>query len=309
MTARSPVPYTARPVSTKPHPMLSYRHAFHAGNHADVLKHLVLIQCLDYLTRKDSPIRYIDTHAGAGMYSLTAPQAQKTGEATEGIVRLQTKPGHHPLIKRYLSLVAQANESAAGNLYPGSPWIARQCLRSQDKMVLTELHTKDYDALASLFKRQKPVKVARQNGLERLVSELPVPERRAFVLIDPSYEVKAEYDDVATAVKRAMQRMSTAVIAVWFPVVQRERVRKLERQLTGLAEMQVFELGIAPDSREHGMTASGLMVLNPPWGLDTVLEEVMPDLMSALQVPQDGFFRIRRHPVKGTPGKGATGRG
>lgn len=289
--------------------MLSYRHAFHAGNHADVLKHLVLIQCLDYLTRKDTPLRFIDTHAGAGMYSLTAPQAQKTGEATEGIVRLQANPGNHPLIKRYLSLVARANESAAGNLYPGSPWIARQCLRPQDKLVLTELHSKDHEALEALFSRQKPVKVARQNGLERLVSELPVPERRAFVLIDPSYEVKAEYDDVATAVKRAMQRMSTAVIAVWFPVVQRERVRKLERQLTGLAEMQVFELGIAPDSREHGMTASGLMVLNPPWGLDTVMEEVMPDLLGALQISSDGFFRVRRHPVKGTPGKGAAGRG
>jgi 23S rRNA (adenine2030-N6)-methyltransferase len=289
--------------------MLSYRHAFHAGNHADVLKHLVLIQCLDYLTRKESPLRYIDTHAGAGMYSLTAPQAQKTGEAATGIGRLQAKPGSHPLVKRYLGLIKQSNETSTGNLYPGSPWIAQQCLREQDKLVLTELHSKDHEALETLFSRQRAVKVAQQNGLERLVSELPSPERRAFVLIDPSYEVKADYEAVATAVKLAMKRMSTAVIAVWFPVVQRERVRKLERQLTGLAEMQVFELGLAPDSREYGMTASGLMVLNPPWGLDTVLEEVMPDLMAALQIPQDGFFRIRRHPVKGTPGKGAASRG
>jgi 23S rRNA (adenine2030-N6)-methyltransferase len=243
------------------------------------------------------------------MYSLTAPQAQKTGEAAEGIARLQANPGSHPLVRRYLDLVKQANEDAAGNLYPGSPWIARQCLRGQDKMVLTELHSKDHEALATLFKRDKAVKVAGQDGLERLVSELPAPERRAFVLIDPSYEVKAEYEEVATTVRRAMKRMATAVIAVWFPVVQRDRVRKLERQLTGLAEMQVFELGLAPDSREHGMTASGLMVLNPPWGLDTILEEVMPSVMAALQVPQDGFFRIRRHPVKGTPGKGAVGRG
>lgn len=272
--------------------MLSYRHAYHAGNHADVLKHLVLVYCLDYLTRKEAPLRYIDTHGGAGLYRLDSDYARKTGEAAEGIALLQSADVKSELVQRYLALVASAGDSRL-SYYPGSPWLAAQCLREQDRLVVTELHSTDLNLLQQSFKRDRRVKVAAQDGFERLLSELPVPERRALVLVDPSYEIKADYDRVKKAVADALRKMPNAVIAIWMPVVDRNRSRRLERGLTSLGPSVSVELGVRPDEVGRGMTASTMVVLNPPWGLDAALTSLKEPLMTALGLADVGHFRLQ----------------
>ncbi|MHA7879414.1 MAG: 23S rRNA (adenine(2030)-N(6))-methyltransferase RlmJ [Saccharospirillum sp.] len=286
--------------------MLSYRHAYHAGNHADLLKHLVLVYCLDYLTRKPAPLCYIDTHSGAGLYPLDSAAARKTGEAAAGIGRLQSRSFDNPLLNRYLALVAAARGTeAGGTCYPGSPWLAAQCLRPQDRLVLTELHSTDFPLLQRAFRQDRRVRVAKQDGFERLLSELPVAERRAFVLIDPSYEVKADYEQVLKVVSDALRKMPTAVIAVWLPVVDRRRTQRLEQGLCRLGRSLVAELGVSADSEGRGMTASSMVVLNPPWGLDEALEALGGDLLEALGMSGPGHFRVRQ-PTSTTTTSGRT---
>lgn len=273
--------------------MLSYRHAYHAGNHADVLKHLVLVYCLDYLVRKEAPVRYIDTHGGAGLYWLDSDYARKTGEASEGIARLQSAGLDSELVRRYLALVSAAGEGRA-LYYPGSPWLAAQCLRDQDRLVITELHSTDVKLLQQTFRQDRRVKVAAQDGFERLLSELPAPERRALVLIDPSYEIKSDYDRVHKAVADALRKMPNAVMAIWMPVVERSRSHRLEKSLTRLAPSLSVELGVRPDEAGRGMTASTMVILNPPWGLDAALESIGLPLLSALGLAEVGHFRLQR---------------
>lgn len=271
--------------------MFSYRHAYHAGNHADVLKHLVLVYCLDYLTRKEAPLRYIDTHGGAGLYRLDSDYARKTGEAAEGIDRLRSAGMQSELVQRYLSLVASAGNNRL-DYYPGSPWLAAQCLRDQDRLVVTELHSTDLNLLQQTFRRDRRVKVAAQDGFERLLSELPAPERRALALIDPSYEIKADYDRVQKAVADALRKMPRAVMAIWLPVVDRQRSHRLVKGLAALGPSLTVELGVRPDEAGRGMTASAMVVLNPPWGLNAALASLAEPLLTALGVAALGHFRV-----------------
>ncbi|HPE59960.1 MAG: 23S rRNA (adenine(2030)-N(6))-methyltransferase RlmJ [Thiothrix sp.] len=273
--------------------MLSYRHSFHAGNPADVLKHLVLQRCLIYLTRKDKPLCYIDTHAGAGAYRLDGPQARKTGEYRQGIGSLWEQQNLPPLLQEYRALIQAFNPEPELLSYPGSPWIAAQLLRPQDRLFLHELHATDAPRLQQLFTTDKRVQVQASDGFQGCLGHLPPIQRRGLVLIDPSYEVKRDYDTVVEVLNKAVRRFATGVYALWYPVVERERIRRLEKKLrnSGIPGIQLFELGLSADGATSGMTASGMVVINPPYTLKAEMESVLPWL--ARQLGRDGAGHSR----------------
>lgn len=271
--------------------MLSYRHAFHAGNHADVLKHLVLIEVLRYYSRKDKPWWYVDTHAGAGCYSLAGDWAEQTGEHREGIGRLWSREDVPDAFGAYLDAVRQFNPHGSLNFYPGSPALAMTALREQDRMRLFELHPADCELLAQTFARDADrVVVRRADGLACLRGLLPPPTRRAVVLIDPSYEVKQDYRQVVQVLENALKRFSAGTYILWYPLLARPEARALPERLRELpaeswldVRMVVREPGPAGVA---GMFGSGLFILNPPWTLPELLETTMPWLVDVLG--QDG---------------------
>ncbi|RKF18508.1 23S rRNA (adenine(2030)-N(6))-methyltransferase RlmJ [Alginatibacterium sediminis] len=272
--------------------MLSYRHSFHAGNYADVLKHVTQLSILDYMCQKDAPIRYVDTHSGAGGYSLEEKQAQTTLEYKDGIQKLLQATNLNPLLQRYASLVQSFNDNQGLSHYPGSPWFAQHILRPQDRLFLHEIHPSDFPLLAKTFSRDKRVSCRDKDGFEGLVSLMPPREKRAMVLIDPPYEIKSDYKLVVETIIRSHKRFKQACIALWYPVVKRERIQELENQLvsSGIRNIQLFELGLSADSSGRGMTSSGMIVVNPPWTLMAQMNETLP-LLSRILAPTDGQFR------------------
>ena len=273
--------------------MLSYRHAFHAGNPADVLKHLVWIQVLDYLTRKDKPVMVIDTHAGAGMYLLASDMAKKTGEWTSGIGKLWSLPAESlpESVARYRTIVAAANSSPALNHYPGSPWISGHCTRHTDPLRFFELHSSDAPLLAKALRfAQKRTQITQADGLAGLKALIPPPSRRAAVLIDPAYEDKTDYGKVVQTLRDALQRFATGTYVLWYPeLARRESVELPERLLKlGAANWLHVTLSTQPPAADGlGMTGSGLFIINPPWNLPQTLETTMPWLAEHLAT--DGY--------------------
>ncbi|TMO06446.1 MULTISPECIES: 23S rRNA (adenine(2030)-N(6))-methyltransferase RlmJ [unclassified Pseudoalteromonas] len=272
--------------------MLSYRHSFHAGNPADVLKHLVLAQVLGYQTLKDKPLDYIDTHSGAGFFELAAADAQKTQEYQDGIQKLWQHTSKHAALNDYIELIKSFNETDALEFYPGSPKIAEHFLRRQDKGWFFELHPRDLLLLEENMQGKRSIRVRGENGFAGLVGLLPPASRRACVLIDPPYEIKDDYETVVATLIKAYQRFSTGTYMIWYPVVDRERINNMEQGLidSGMRNIQLFELGTEEDTDVHGMTASGMIVINPPWKLKHTMDEVLPELMSLLSKPS-GFYR------------------
>ncbi|MFY0665831.1 MAG: 23S rRNA (adenine(2030)-N(6))-methyltransferase RlmJ [Natronospirillum sp.] len=263
--------------------MLSYRHSFHAGNFADVLKHTVLMYVLDYMNRKDKPYCYIDTHAGAGMYRLDSPEANKTGEFMTGIGLLNDEP-LEGLLADYTALIRTFNNSAQLNTYPGSPAIAQHYLRDQDRAQLTELHSSDVKLLSDYIGRQRTISVLQKDGLEHLIATLPPREKRALVLIDPSYEIKTDYAQVAKALAAAVQRFATGTYMIWYPVIKRAETESFIAALikTGIPDMLRLEMCVRPDDVERGMTGSGMILVNPPYSLKQDMEILMPELHQRL---------------------------
>jgi 23S rRNA (adenine2030-N6)-methyltransferase len=273
--------------------MLSYRHAFHAGNHADVLKHAVLVLVLEYLKQKDKPLLFVDTHAGAGRYDLTSPWAQKIGEFEGGIGRLlecQPLPGE---LRAYVGLIKSLNRNQRLQCYPGSPWLAAELLRPQDRARLFELHPADFEPLGSLFRGDRRIKVEQQDGFKALPALLPPAQRRALVLIDPPYEVKQDYATVVRVLRAAWRRFPIGVYLLWYPVVRRASVERLERDLevSGLRDVLLAELAVAPAGRE-GMQGSGLIIVNPPWTLKPQLQTLLAFLADALGLQGQGSYRV-----------------
>lgn len=284
--------------------MYSYRHAFHAGNHGDVLKHLVLQQVLEHLTQKDTPLTVVDTHAGAGLYRLDSEAADTSGEATDGILKLQPAAaaleGVAPAIAGYLALVAHFNKPGQLKVYPGSPFVVHRLLREdgRDKLKLFEMHPTDAKALAgniAQLKAGRQVTVARTDGFESLKALLPPPSRRALVLIDPSYEIKSDYAKVAASVQDSLKRFATGVYAVWYPVIPRPEAHELPRRLKTIANNAgkpwlhaVLNIGHPPhrpgEAPDHGpgLSASGMFVVNPPHTLLPALKEALPQLVQIL---------------------------
>ena len=270
--------------------MLSYRHAFHAGNHADMLKHLVLSLCADYLTRKDKPLVYVDTHAGAGAYRLSAAQAQKTKEFETGISRLLAADKPPAEIQFFLEALSQTGLDLS-ELYPGSPAIAASLLKADHRLQLFELHPNDFPALERQFHGDRRVRCYQRDGYEGLLSAMPPKERRALALIDPPYEQKSDYDQVAATLATVTRKFQPLCALVWYPIVQRERSDNLVRKLKKLSkDWCLAELNVAQDSSGYGMTGSGMFVLNPPYLLADQLRNSLPWLSRLLS--EDGFYRL-----------------
>lgn len=268
--------------------MLSYQHGFHAGNHADVLKHTVLTAILAHLVAKDRPVRCIDTHAGAGTYDLNSAAAQRNREHAEGIGRLWSATDAPEAVARLLELARGYNGPGALRRYPGSPWLARALLRATDQLYLFEMHPAEHRKLARDFGRARHVRVLREDGLTGSIGLVPPPGRRGLLFVDPSYERAEEHGLVQDAMVKAHQRFATGVIAIWYPVIDRRAADRFERALraTRLAPFSTYELCVAEAGRDRGLFGSGLFVVNPPWPLDDEIEAALPWL--AAKLDRDG---------------------
>jgi 23S rRNA (adenine2030-N6)-methyltransferase len=274
--------------------MLSYRHAFHAGNHADVLKHFIEVQLLHYLAQKDKPFWYIDTHAGAGCYALDSGYATQNAEYESGIARLWDRDDLPAPLAEYVALVKRINPDGQMKLYPGSPLVAQELLRDQDRMRLFELHPTDNEILQENFAGQSAqVLMQEADGFGALKALLPPPPRRALVLIDPPYEDKQDYQRVPAALREGLKRFANGVYAVWYPQLQRAESRMLPEQLKQLPVKSWLNVSLsvqAPSEDGFGMYGSGMFILNPPWLLHGMLQEVMPYLVKVIGQEGEGSF-------------------
>lgn len=300
--------------------MLSYRHAFHAGNHADVLKHVVLIQLLRYMGQKDTPYMYIDTHAGAGVYALDTGYAAKNLEYETGIAPLWSRTDLPPPLADYVTLVKAMNPSGKMRYYPGSPYCADRIAREQDRIRLFELHPSDSKILEDNFRkaethasaqghrptRGKRVMIQRGDGFTGLKALLPPPSRRALVLIDPPYENKDDYRHVKDTLAGALERFVTGTYAVWYPVLQRMESRQLPdrlKKLRGNSWLNVTLSISGPSPDGFGLHSSGMFIINPPWTLEPMLRELMPYLVKVLGRDSGASFTLETGAAE--PGHGS----
>lgn len=276
--------------------MLSYRHSYHAGNHADVLKHIVLTLCINSLKEKDKAFLYLDTHSGAGRYLLQSEHAEKTGEYLSGINLIWQQNDVPAPIESYLSLLKRYNPFETLKYYPGSPLIAKQLLREQDKLNLTELHSTDYPLLRQEFSKDKRAKVLKEDGFAQLKSKLPPESRRGIVLIDPSYEIKEDYLKIPAALIEAYKRFATGIYLIWYPVVSRTQTQRMINAIvdSGIKRISQYELAIKPDNNQKGMTASGMIVINPPWKLHEQMNTILPWLKGVLDTEKTGNYTIKQ---------------
>jgi 23S rRNA (adenine2030-N6)-methyltransferase len=275
--------------------MLSYRHVFHAGNHADVLKHTVLLAVLAYLNQKEKPYWVIDTHAGAGGYRFDAGRAKTHAEYEEGVGRLWDRNDLPPLLADYVAAVRVDNADGQLKRYPGSPLLALRAMRPADRLRLFELHPADVKLLAEAViavapDAQKRVAIRQEDGFDSLKALLPPPSRRGLVIIDPAYENKNDYARVLTALKEGLQRFPTGTYLVWYPLLQKNESIQLPGKLKKLApEWLNAALTVqAPSPEGIGMHGSGVFLINPPWTLAAALKEILPWLTETLAVEKVG---------------------
>lgn len=264
--------------------MLSYQHAFHAGNAADVHKHLALVMLLRRLGRKDTPLCYVDSHAGRGVYDLEGGQAQKTGEAGTGILRLagaRSEPEPEP-VRDYLDLVAGFNEPSHLRYYPGSASLAQALLRAGDRAILLERHPQELAALKRSIGRDGRVGMHARDCHEGLPALLPPPIRRGLVLIDPSYELEGEYEGIVSLLGKALARWANGVYLLWYPLLAEARHRGLLRKLQARCPPRTLISEYRFGARGLGLEGSGLAVVNAPWRFDAELADAMRHVVAAL---------------------------
>lgn len=274
--------------------MLSYRHAFHAGNHADVLKHYVLGLVLSHAKLKDKPFWYIDTHAGAGMYSLQEGYAAQNAEYENGIAKLMNAQNLPESLADFVTQIKSFNHSDLMKLYPGSPSIAQDLLRADDKMRLFELHPNDCKLLIENFKGQgRQTRIEMQDGFEGIKACLPPPPRRAVVLIDPPYEDKQDYQRVVKCIKDSLTRFATGTYIVWYPLLQRPEPLEMVEALRKLIPANWLNVSMTietPSVEGFGMYGSGLFIINPPWTLPETLTESIPVLTQLLALDETADY-------------------
>ena len=294
--------------------MFSYRHAFHAGNHADVLKHLVLIATLDYMLEKDAALTVVDSHAGAGLYRLDGDYAGTSGEAAEGVLRLLSpavplavEPA--PALARYLEVLKDFNPKGGAKVYPGSPFITQHLLREHDKLKLFELHPTDSRTLAAniaQLEAGRQIAVLSEDGFGSATKFLPPPSRRALLLCDPSYEIKSDYGRVLDLVGESLKRFATGTYAVWYPIIPRPEAHDLPRRLKTMAtkagkswlhatltvkssKLLTTEAG---DTKRPGLPASGMFLINPPYTLKAQLQPALEQLKTLLAQDRHAGFTL-----------------
>ena len=288
--------------------MLAYRHAFHAGNHADVLKHIVLAEVLRYMGEKEKPYTLVDTHAGAGGYSIEGRYAQKKGEYSAGVARLWDEKNLPPLVERYLALVKAFNPDGQLRQYPGSPAIANLLMREQDRLRVYELHPTDQRILASYLASRPQTQVAETDGFAALKGELPPPSRRGAVLMDPSYELKADYGKVLAAVREGLERFADGVFMIWYPQLQLLESAQLAQRLKAAADNEKagakkgwlhvrLTVQQQDNDRGFGMLGSGMFIANPPFTLHDDLQACLPLLVDKLGQYDGANFLLERKAV------------
>ena len=272
--------------------MLSYRHAFHAGGSADVHKHVVLALLLDHFRATPKPFTMIDIYAGRGIYGLNSPEAQKRKEFEHGIAKVFNKPGRLPALNTYWAAVEALNEKELAR-YPGSPQIARHALRADDELIVNELHPADHEDLLRWAGEEPRIHVHRRDASEAVVALCPPAIRRGFVLVDPAYEIKTEYDTVPVAIGEAFSKWPQGVFAVWYPVLPENRYIATRQKLLEVIPADVlqteFDLGRRKDY--DGMQSSGLWIINPPWRIENAIDTA--GLWLAKQLGQDRPARHR----------------
>jgi 23S rRNA (adenine2030-N6)-methyltransferase len=308
--------------------MFSYRHAFHAGNHADVLKHTVLIAILRHLLQKDTALTVFDTHAGAGLYRLDGEYAETSGEAANGFLKLisstntpaapvkkaspttkSVAEGLAPVIQDYLDLVASFNNKGSHKVYPGSPFIIQRLLGERDKLKVFEIHPTDAKTLSAniaQLEAGRQVAVLREDGFEGIKKFLPPPARRALVFSDPSFEIKTDYARVVAMVADSLVRFATGTYAVWYPIIPRPEAHDVPRKLKTLAtkagkswlnaSLTVKSSKLTADEAGEvirpGLPASGMFIINPPHTLKAALQLALPQLVTVLGQDQHASFSL-----------------
>ncbi len=272
---------------------MNYRHAYHAGNHADVFKHLVLSRLLALMSRKEQPFAYLDTHAGIGLYDLRGDQASRTGEFLEGIARLWQADDLPALTADYMGMIRDMNPDGELRYYPGSPEVARRLTRPQDRVQLNEKHPEDGLLLKENMKWDRRVAVHLGEGWHVPRALLPVPEKRAVMLIDPPFEQLDEMQRCAKALKEAVGRMRQTVAAVWYPVKDQRALKRFYQDLAGSGAPKLLRVELLVHSLERpdSLNGSGLAIANPPWGLEEELRQLLPWLAVKLGQTQ-GSWRM-----------------
>ncbi len=277
---------------------MNYRHAFHAGSFADVIKHLVLVRILMYLHEKPAPFRVIDSHAGAGLYDLSGEDAQRTGEWLTGIARLmqaRLTESTVPLVAPYLDIVRSFNPQKGLTAYPGSPLIARKLLRPQDSLVACEVAPAARKALIAALRRDPQARVVDLDGWVGLPAFVPPKERRGVVLIDPPFEAKDEFARMARGFEEAFAKWPTGIYVLWYPAKSRRATDALAQQVAGIAptsKVLRLEFSAAPQLADAALTSAGLLIVNPPWTLATEMKAILPELEKPLGQGGAGRFRL-----------------
>ena len=291
--------------------MFSYRHAFHAGNHADVLKHLALVAILRHLAEKETALALLDSHAGAGLYRLDGDYAATSGEAADGVLRLLQTPAAEraewpAALSGYMELLASFNPGGGQRIYPGSPFVMQRLARPQDRIKLFEMHptdTKTLEANIAQLEAGRQVQVLREDGFEGVRRFLPPPSRRALLLCDPSYELKSDYGRVVELQTMALQRFPTGTTMVWYPLIARNEAHILPRKLKSIAARAgkpwlhatltvKAAKQVAAGERRPGLPASGIFVVNPPYTLKPALEQALPLLVQLLAQDQHATHQL-----------------
>ena len=273
---------------------MNYRHVYHAGNFADVIKHATVALILDYLQKKDAGLMVLDAHAGVGLYDLSGVEAQKTGEWQGGVGKIWGQDAVPDPLLPWLQAVRYFNSDGGLLAYPGSPMLARHLMRPQDRLVLVEKHPQDYLALSSLFHYDRQVQVHEADAYAQIKAALPPPERRGLVLIDPPFEEKDEHQRVLRGLGHALKRWPTGCYVIWYPI---KAYQPIEAFLDGLRALApppglVVELMLRPGDDPYRLNGSGLVVLNPPWVLQAQLAEILPFLVQNV-APEQGFYNLR----------------
>lgn len=278
---------------------MNYRHAYHAGNIGDVLKHFVLARLITYFQRKDKAFRIIDTHAGIGSYDLTSEETQKTGEWLQGIAKVLNtdKPQHvADLMAPWLDVIRSLNLTDDITIYPGSPLLARKLMRGVDRLTLTELHPQDFETLAKNFADDYQVKTIHLDGWIALGSFLPPKEKRGLAIIDPAFEVTDEFDRMGKAVINGWKKFRTGTYACWYPVKDRTGLSRFHRSLdnAGVRDVLTLELNVGHSTPDSAMLGSGMTIINPPYTLANELRQVLPWLTETLRQGPGASWKVEQ---------------
>lgn len=273
---------------------MNYRHAFHAGNFADVFKHVIETLILEYLCSKPKGFTYIDTHAGIGLYDLTSEAAKRSPEYQNGISRILQLPNSVPELATYLRIIKFYQQASVLRYYPGSPQIANYFLREQDQMILNEYHPEDFLQLKNLFSTQKNCHCHHRDAYEFLPAVLPPTPRRGLILIDPPFEQENEFRAIANLINKAMMRFEQGIYMLWYPIASKDHQKCIDSLLRKIKHPllhTVMTIKPTPIIRQN-LIGNGVIIINPPWQLEKMLKQIIPFLWQHLRLSEDSYYLV-----------------